>query len=197
LLRWRTTGEVGRLRALPWTLGLAAVFVVISRLATLEPGYLYGIVLGTAFTREVGRDVEGREAAAAMLVTLATAVGAWLLLGAVRAGASAAGSPLSVVLETAAAAVVVAGLEAVAFGMLPMRFLPGRVIYTWSRPAWAVLFGLGVFAFLHVLIGPTTGYLADLHPAAWLAALGVFAAFGAFSLLFWAWFRFRPAPQPT
>lgn len=31
-------------------------------------------------------------------------------------------------------------------------------------------------------------------PAAWLSALGVFAVFGAISLAFWKWFRFRPAP---
>ena len=91
---------------------------------------------------------------------------------------------------------MVGGLEAVAFGMLPIRFMPGRAIYTWSRVAWAALFALGLFAFIQVLIGPSSGYLADLAPGAWLAALGVFAAFGAFSILFWAWFRFRPEAEP-
>ena len=62
--------------------------------------------------------------------------------------------------------------------------------------AWAALFALGLFAFIQVLIGPSSGYLADLAPGAWLAALGVFAAFGAFSILFWAWFRFRPEAEP-
>jgi hypothetical protein len=195
LMRSRTTGEIGRLRVLPWTLVLAAVFVLMSRLADLQPGYLYGIVLGTTFTRAVGPDVEGREAAVGMLVALGAAIGAWLLLGEVRVGSLAAGDLVGMVIETAAVTIVVAGLEAVAFGMLPIRFLPGGVIYAWSRPAWAGLFGLGLFAFMQVLIGPSSGYLAELEPAAWLAALGVFAAFGIFSLLFWSWFRFRPGPQ--
>jgi hypothetical protein len=195
VMRWRTTGEFGRLRVLPWTLALAAVFVLISRLADLQPGYLYGIVLGTTFTRGVEPEVEGREAAVGMLVALGAAIGAWLFLGDLRVGGLAAGDLVAIVIETAAVTTVVAGLEAVAFGMLPIRFLPGGVIYAWSRPAWAGLFGLGLFAFIQVLIGPSSGYLAELEPAAWLAALGVFSAFGIFSLIFWSWFRFRPDPQ--
>ena len=50
------------------------------------------------------------------------------------------------------------------------------------------------FAFFHILVGPTSGYLSELSAPAWLAALGVFAAFGVFTILFWAWFRFRPTP---
>ena len=77
-------------------------------------------------------------------------------------------------------------------GLLPLRFLSGAAVYRWSRLAWALLFGISVFAFVHLLVGPNTGYLADLSPAALIAALGAFAAFGAFSLLFWGYFRFRP-----
>ena len=32
---------------LPWTLVVAALFVLVSRIANLQPGYLYGLVLGT------------------------------------------------------------------------------------------------------------------------------------------------------
>ena len=59
---------------------------------------------------------------------------------------------------------------------------------------WAALFGASLFAFFHILIGPTSGYLSQFSYQGWLAAMGVFAAFGAFTVLFWAWFRFRPSP---
>ncbi len=193
VMRLRATGEVGRLRALPWTLALAAAFVLISRFAGLQPGYLYGLVLSVTFTREATHGQEARETAVGMACTLAVALAAWLLLDSLRSGLVTAGDALGTVFQTAMAAVVVSGLEAAAFGMLPVRFMPGRTVYEWSRPAWAILFGLGVFAFVQVLVGPSSGYLAELEPSAWLAALGVFAAFGAFSLAFWAWFRFRPA----
>ena len=55
------------------------------------------------------------------------------------------------------------------------------------------MFGVSVFAFVHILIGPNAGYLSSLSIPALLAALGVFLAFSIFSVLFWAYFRFRPA----
>jgi len=122
------------------------------------------------------------------------AVLAWLALGAVRGSAGTDGTFLAVAAETALAAIVVSGLEAVAFGMMPFRFMPGVAIYRWSKPVWGALFFASLFAFFHILIGPTSGYLADLTGPAWFAALGLFAAFGAFTILFWAWFRFRPSP---
>ena len=191
----RVTGELGRLRVLPWALIIAAVFVVVSRLAALQPGYLWGVVLGVAFLRTDTSADEGREQAAGALWTLIVAVLAWLALGWVRGSAGAEDTFLNIAAQTALAAIVVAGLEAVAFGLMPFRFMPGVAIYRWNRVIWAVLFGASLFAFFHILIGPTSGYLADLTAPAWLAALGVFAAFGAFTVLFWAWFRFRPAPM--
>ena len=73
--------------------------------------------------------------------------------------------------------------------------MPGYLIYRWNRPLWAVLFGISVFAFIQILIGPTSGYVSALNPAAFIAAGGIFAIFGAFSLLTWGYFRFRPAPE--
>jgi hypothetical protein len=191
VMRWRTNGEVGRLRVLPWTLAVAAAFVLVSRIFELQPGYLYGLVLGVTFSRSVSPAIEARETVVGTVATLLLAIAAWLVLEDVRASAPA-DDAIATVVQTATAAIVVSGLEAVAFGMLPVRFMPGQAVYAWSRSAWAVLFGVGMFAFVQILVGPTSGYLAELTPQAWLAGLGVFAAFGAFTLLFWAWFRFRP-----
>ena len=189
----RRVGETGRLRVLPWAIVIAAVFVLVSRLIQLQPGYLYGVVLGVIFLQAASQRDEGREAAAGAAWTLVVAVAAWWGLGWLRGLGLPDGDLVVIGLETALAAVVVAGLEAVAFGLMPFRFMPGWVIYRWRRPVWAVLFGLSVFAFIHILIGPNTGYLSDLSVPALMAALGVFALFGAISILFWAYFRFRPA----
>ena len=193
ILHRRQAGETGRLRVLPWAIVIAAVFVLVSRLVQLQPGYLYGVVLGIIFLQAVSQRDEGREAGAGAAWTFVVAVAAWWGLGWVRGLGLPEGDLVVIVLETALAAVVVAGLEAVAFGLMPFRFMPGWVIYRWRRPVWAVLFGVSVFAFIHILIGPNTGYLSDLSISALMAALGVFAFFGAFSILFWAYFRFRPA----
>ena len=193
LLYRRRTGTSPGVRALPWTLPAAALCVLVSRMAGLEPGYLYGLLLGLVFTGELTKGQEGRQTAAGAAWTLATALAAWIALGALRSSGIAPDAFGPSLLETALAVVVVGGLEAVAFGLLPMRFLSGAAVYGWSRIGWAALFGIGAFAFIHLLVGPHTGYLSELSPAALIAAMGAFAAFGAFSLLFWGYFRFRPA----
>jgi hypothetical protein len=190
----RVTGEVGRLRVLPWALVVAALFVLVSRVSALQPGYLWGVVLCVVFMRTDTSADEGREQAAGALWTLIVALVAWLALGSVRASGGTESTFFNIATQTALAAIVVSALEAVAFGLMPFRFMPGVAIYRWNRVIWALLSGASLFAFFHILIGPTSGYLSNLTAPAWLAALGVFAAFGAFTLLFWAWFRFRPVP---
>ncbi len=190
----RATGELGRLRPLPWALVIAVVFVVISRVGELQPGYLYGIVLGAIFTTDVSDADEGRHTLYGSLWTLAAAVLAWLALEWLRGQGPDEAAFAVTLAETAFAAILVAGLEATAFGLMPLRFMPGFAIYRWNRLAWAALFGASLFAFVHILIGPTSGYVSELAPEAWVAALGVFAAFGALSIVTWGYFRFRPMP---
>jgi hypothetical protein len=189
----RKTGELGRLRPLPWALAIAALFVLVSRIGNLQPGYLYGIVLGAIFVTEVSDQEEGRETFYGSVWTLAAAVVAWIGLTWVRSLGYADDSFGAMLLSTGFAATLVAGLEATAFGLMPMRFMPGHAVYKWNRLGWALLFGVSVFAFIHILIGPTSGYVSELSPAAFLAALGVFAAFGALSIATWLYFRFRRA----
>lgn len=84
-----------------------------------------------------------------------------------------------------------------------MRYMPGREIMSWSKPVWAVLFGASAFAFLHILVNPSSGYLSDttLQPLGKVIAL--FVGFGLVSVLFWAFFRYRkprtdePAEPPA
>jgi len=191
LARRRRTGELGKLRPLPWALVIAALFVLVSRLANLQPGYLYGIVLGAIFVTDVSDRDEGRETFYGTLWTLGAAVVAWIALTWLRGlGLPADGFGVTL-LATAFAATLVAGLEAAAFALMPMRFLPGYVLYKWNRPVWAVLWAISLFAFFHILIGPTSGYVSELSPQGFLAALGVFAAFGALSIGTWLYFRFR------
>ncbi|HEX8026543.1 MAG TPA: hypothetical protein VF484_10075, partial [Candidatus Limnocylindrales bacterium] len=103
--------------------------------------------------------------------------------------------PFNLFAQTALGCVLVSGLEATAFGLMPLRFMPGYLIYRWNRLLWAILFTLSVFSFIHILIGPTSGYVSQLNPAAFFAAGGIFAIFGAFSIATWGFFRFRPAPE--
>ncbi len=182
-------------RALPGTLLIALLCVIVSRLADFQPGYLYGLIVGFAFTREIAKLDEGRLEGIATAVGLAGSVVAWLLLAAVREGSSGFAG---IAMETALATVVIAGLEAALFGMMPLRFLPGERVRGWNPRFWMALVGVAAFAFFHILLNPSSGYLAESERSSMATVVGLLIVFGLGSVAFWAFFRFfrRPAPPP-
>ena len=141
LLYRRRTGQSAGVRALPWTLPAAIVCVAISRILGLEPAYLYGLLLGLVFQQELSSGQEGVQTAVGAAWTLIVALAAWIGLGLVEPAGVPATGVAGLLLSTALAVVVVGGLEAVAFGLLPLRFLAGDAVYRWRRLLWALLFG--------------------------------------------------------
>ncbi len=109
----------------PVSLLIGVACVVLSRLTGFQPGYLYGLLIGLAFARDLSAADEGRATAFGAALMLTLAFGAWLVLGALPDSEEFG----LVVARTGLAALMVAGLEGVVFGLLPMRFLPGEPLY--------------------------------------------------------------------
>jgi hypothetical protein len=187
-------GDRGRLRALPATLLVGLVCVLISRVTGFLPGYVYGIVLGFVFARTLSRIEDGRTNAIAAASMLGVALVAWVLLSMV---VSQIAGPVGVVFSTLLATLVVAGLEGVVFGLLPFRFLPGEPLYATNRIAWAALLGLGAFLFFHILINPASGYLSSTSRTPLFTIIVLFVSFAVLSVAFWAYFRKREPASPV
>jgi hypothetical protein len=183
-------GADGSLRVYPAALLVALVCVVISRLADFQPGYLYGIVAGFVFVAELSRAHDGRAAAFAAVVGLVASVAAWFAWVPVRDAVDGADpNAAALVLDALLATMFVGGLQALVFGFVPIRFLPGAKVWAWSKPAWAALFGIGAFGFLHILLHPTEDYEGSVT-----TMVVLFAGFALASGAFWAYFRFRTVP---
>jgi hypothetical protein len=180
------------IRALPVTLLVGVVCVVVSRFANFQPGYLYGLIIGFFFATAVSRDQEGRAEALAAGTSLVVAMVAWVSLAFIRPAGSGQADFVTATLQAATVTIVVAGLENAVFAMLPLRFLPGEAVFRWDRRVWFVLIGLGVLGFAHVLLNPSAGYLADTTRTSFFTLVGLLLVFGIASVLFWGYFRFRP-----
>jgi hypothetical protein len=189
-------GDRGALKVYPAALIVAVVCVVISRVAEFQPGYLYGIVAAFAFTAQLSRDDEGKASAFAAVAGLAASIVAWLVWIPIRDSAADPDPNIIVlVLDAFLAAMFVAGLQALVFGFVPIRFLPGAKVWAWSKKIWALLFAIGCFGFLHTLVNASDeeGYEGNLG-----TMIGLFVAFGLASGAFWAYFRYRkPKPDTT
>lgn len=182
------------LRALPATLAIGVLCVLISRIVSFQPGYLYGLIIGFFFAQSLTREQKGPAEASAAAASLVVAFVAWISLIFLRSDPSAAVDLGNSTLQAAAATVVVAGLENAVFAMLPLRFLPGAAVFNWDKRIWVVIIALGLFGFAHVLLNPASGagYLADDTRTSFFTLVALLVAFGLASVLFWAYFRFRP-----
>lgn len=186
ILRRARSGDWGRLRALPVALLVGVGCVILSRLVGFVPGYLYGVVLALVFSREAGEDAETNELTVDSIVLLAIAFSSWFGLGAVRASG---GGSWSEFLEAALAMSTVAAFEGLVFGLLPIHGMPGRILFKRRRVMWAVIWGLALLAFFHVLVNPRSGYLVDTAAVPVLTTYGLLAFFGGLSFGLSLWFR--------
>ncbi len=84
---------------------------------------------------------------------LVVSVLAWLLLGPVRALA-ADGAPLPALAETILAMVVIGGLEGLFVTMIPLRFLDGATVKSWSFVAWVLVFATVTFLWWQLAVQP-------------------------------------------
>ena len=181
----------GFLRALWLTLPVAMVCVLVSRLAQFQPGYMYGLIVSIIFTSEITSRDEGVGTWLASVWLLVLSFVAWVLLEVVR---QQSGSPwLQTFLETALVTFVVAGIEALAVGLLPMRFMPGHPLFHWRRSMWFPLFALAIFGYLLILVNPVNGYLSNDSIIPMLIGVVFLVSFGIVSVGTWAYFRYRPA----
>jgi uncharacterized membrane protein len=164
--------------------------VLLSRAANFEPGYVYGLVAGFAFSRELPRRQDGQVVLAWASWLLALGVGGWLLLAPAKSWAEHHGSNfLAPVVEELTAAVVVESLTILILALVPLSFLEGERLWKARKLTWAIVYGLALFAFLHVVVHPEFGARkTELPLYTWL---GFFVAFCLVSVSFWGYFRFR------
>lgn len=189
----RQFGEWGKLNFLPGSVIVTIVMVAICRIFEFQPGFFYGALAGLAFRSALSEDVQGKMTAANWVFSLAISVGAFFLRVPVSSAAAEPGSSIWwIAVEICLSLIFLWGIEGLAVGMLPMRFLDGRKVFRWSKTAWAALFFLGVFATVHVLLRPGSGYVGSTSGSVRFGVMLLFALFGVGSLAFWAYFRFRP-----
>jgi hypothetical protein len=193
----RLLSDPGRIRVLPATILVGVLCVALSRLTSFQPGYLYGLVAGYVFAKELNLPDEARAHVYTAVWMLFVSIAAWLALPLVDQNFNA--QPLlDLLLSSALATIFVAGLEGLLFELVPLRFLRGEVVFEWHRSVWAVLFAVAAFLFAWIMLQPSVGYLGSTRTSPLMPAVVLFIVFGLVSVAFWAYFRFRPErKEPT
>ncbi len=183
--RARKHGKVpAKLEALPFGLLIAAMCVFISRVTGFEPGYLYGIICGVAFTRKLGPSEEGHVVALGSWVRVVLAIVAWFAWAAITSDATKPGSFFGTVLvDDFLASLFVSSLVGTVISLFPLRFLPGHKLQAWHKGAWALTFVVSLFVLVQVLLRPHSTSSGPSH-APLVTTVLLFVAFGVGSLAF-------------
>jgi hypothetical protein len=188
----------GRILVMPGTVLLGAAMVVVSRVAHLQPGYLYGLLAVVVFHHDLDRRTTGWLAAVSAVVVMGLALVAWVARVPLTGASLQPGVGFwTVVAESALAGTFVIGLESTVVGLLPMRFLDGSRIREWSRAVWIALFAFAVFMVVEVLFQPGSGYVGHTSTPAVVSVIALYVLFALGTLAFWGYFRFRSGRSPA
>jgi hypothetical protein len=122
-------------------------------------------------------------------------VAAWVLFEPVSRLANETDASFAVlVADSLLGCLFIGGIEGLLFSLVPLRFLPGYRVHQWGWVPWGLLTLGTAYLFVHVLLVPEAGYLGRSTSETANVTIGLFAAFGLASVLFWLWFRLRPDP---
>ncbi|HTV11955.1 MAG TPA: FGLLP motif-containing membrane protein [Acidimicrobiales bacterium] len=200
--RARGHGKVPyKLESLPAGLLIAALCVVISRGAGFAPGYLYGVIFGVAFARELSKQEEGHVIALGAVVRVVLAIMAWVAWAALTHDATRPGNFFGkVLLDDFLASLFVSSLVGTVISLFPLRFLPGHKLQQWHKGVWAATFGITLFVLVQVLLRPHSTSSGPSH-APLITTIVLFVLFALGSVLFRDHFarkrrRAEAAPEP-
>lgn len=185
--RARRHGRVPyKVEALPEGLGIALLCVVISRGTGFQPGYLYGVIAGVVFGRELAKDEHAHVVIVHSAARLVAGLLAWFAWAGLYHIADHRGSFFGAVLvDDFLAAFFVTTLVSTVISLLPLRFMPGEHLKNWHTGVWLGTFFVALFLMVQVLLRPGTGLASTGHSHVPLVTtLVLFLAFGALSLGF-------------
>ena len=179
-----------RMEVVPFAIGIAAVFVLISRLVSFQAPIIYGFVAAASILRSADLDKNQSAQAVAFpaAVLLALSLVAWGLLGPLRS-MSGNSEQWFVHLPGETAAIIFAGgVEGLLFTMIPLTFTDGLKLLRWQPITWFVLFAVPAFLFSWVILNPEAEAFSALLEGRLLFAFSVVLAYAALATGVWLFF---------
>ena len=93
--------------------------------------------------------------------------------------------------------IVIGGLEGLFVTMIPLRFLDGAAVKSWSFVAWVLVFATVTFLWWQLLFNQNAAYVAAFQQTNVQVVLVTLGLFMLTTGGIWSYFRFRPSPRRT
>jgi hypothetical protein len=171
---------------------VAIVCVLATRVIGFHPGIIYGFMASTVILTPVAlaRRDEARLVLLPAAVLLLVSLVAWLLLIPVDAAGDNPGFGPTL-LKAVLTIVFIGGLEGLLFNLLPIRYMDGAKVMAWSRPVWAIAFGLVTFLWWQLLLNRDRAYVDALTQTSVGPVIAALIFFVLTTGAVWTFFRIR------
>jgi hypothetical protein len=190
----RRFSAASTLVAMPAALLLVFASVLVSRFLGVQPGFLFGLILGVSFAVELGGRREAQIAMLGIGLTIVVGLGAWLGYGAIVGAHIAHPGFWMLLLQETLVATTAEALATMVIGLLPLEFFDGKVIWRWSKWAWGITYAVAVAIFVIVVL-PMSGNWGQVSGPLFGWG-GFFVIFALLAIGLWAWFRYRKVREP-
>jgi hypothetical protein len=170
---------VARFQVKPWSLVMVVAAVLFSRIAQFEPGLTVGLVAGVVYGGALAQAQKTRLTLGVMGYGFVLSIVAWVAYSLLADG----GDAWLVFLRETFAAITVAGIVALPLALLPVRGLAGYEIFAGNRRIWAIAYGLGLAAFLLVIVPLPSSW--ELMPVSFVAWIALFVLYVVVAVVVW------------
>ncbi|MCU1439534.1 MAG: hypothetical protein JWP85_531 [Rhodoglobus sp.] len=180
----------GTLVPMPAALILVVLSVLISRIIGIQPGFLFGVVLGVAFAIELKKRQDALLVLLGIGLSLVIGVAAWLGYTALATSGAAEPGFWHLLAQETLAATTVEALATMTVALLPLTFLDGKTLFEWNKWVWAGTYIVAIVAFVVVILPLSDNWGQMSAPLLGWGAF--FAGFAVLAVGIWAVFRFMP-----
>jgi hypothetical protein len=186
----RTWSIASTLDPMPATLLLVALSVIVSRAIGIQPGFLFGVVLGVNFAVELGKRRDALLALLSIGATIVVGMLSWVGYTALVVSDGSNPGFWHLLVQECLSATTIEALATMTVALLPLQFLDGRVIFDWNKWAWAGAYLVALVILILVIVPLSDNWGTMSAP---LAGWGVFfAGFAVLAVGIWAVFRYLP-----
>ena len=173
---------------------ILVVRATASRTIGLSPGYCYGLIAVFPLRPKTDEKDRGRLPAIASVVWLLVSTAAFFsTVPALHAATPPNPSPGLLIFVPALNVTFLRGVASLAFGMIPLPFLPGRHVRQWNRAAWYRIAAVGLISFVAFLLAPGSVTPGELRRVALISLFAAIVVFAGISLVFVGYFHRQPS----
>jgi hypothetical protein len=165
------------------SLVLLLVGVVLSRLLSLQPGIVLGVIAGLVYATVL---VASRRALVVLVgsgFAAAAGVLAWIIYSVLAITLGGADNAFAVGVTEFFGGITIQGISALPIALLPFAVLDGGQLFGWNRAYWAITYFLASGLFLLVMLTVPGGVPGV--PGDFLRWLGLYLAFAIIATAIW------------